>query len=146
MQKKTLIAALLFAFASMPVLACKPTLVADAFFANGAVALDEKSRAIVIALVEKAIPHPVENAIVMGFADSSEGDPKSIKRIATARADYVKSLMVKAGFPASRVFVESRQLIGPHYGSPDAAKNRRVELEVLYFPPGACGGPLRKFP
>lgn len=138
MQKKSLVAALLIAFASMPVLACKPTLVADAFFAHGAVALDEKSRALVIALVEKAMVHPVENAILMGFADISEGDLKSAKRIAAARADYVKSLMVKAGFPASRVFVESRQFIGPYFGSPDAGKNRLVALEILYFPPGAC--------
>jgi outer membrane protein OmpA-like peptidoglycan-associated protein len=145
MQKKSLIAALLIAFASMPVLACKPTLVADAFFANGAVALDEKSRAMVIALVEKAMAYPIDNTLVIGFGDISEGDLKSVKRIATARAEYVKSLMVKAGFPAPRIFAEGKPATGLR-ASPDAWQNRRVELEILYFPPGACGGLLRGFP
>jgi outer membrane protein OmpA-like peptidoglycan-associated protein len=76
--------------------------------------------------------------VIVGYADPSEGNLDA-KKIATSRAEYVKTLVVRAAFPVSRIFAEGRAATDRTKVSTEIAPNRRVELEILYFPPGSCG-------
>jgi hypothetical protein len=126
-------------FTSVSVFACKPIIYTEVFFANGAVASDEKSRNKVIALVEKAMLYPstIEYVTIYGLADVSEGGVKSAQSIAVARAEYIKALMIRAGLSTGRILVEATRVFTPRATS-KIPLERRVDIEILYFPPGSC--------
>jgi flagellar motor protein MotB len=130
-------AGLLLGSVSGPAFSCRPTLAADAYFEYGAIALVELQRQKVLDVAAKAAPHPIEAAIVIGHAERSESRFGDVSELSMARAQYVQGLMIRAGIPSKRIYVEYKSDSQPFRPSGNQ-QNARVEIEIIYFPPGSC--------
>lgn len=104
--------------------ATKLTYAAEVLFGPQGVVVDGAGRARLLDLVERAEHGDVEAVIAVGHADAGEADAQALSR---QRAKAVRWHLIQLGTPPRRIYTEGQGSTRPV--SPDAARNRRVEVE-----------------
>jgi phosphate binding protein len=87
-----------------------------------------------IGRVVEALKQPGTKALVIGNAESGEGDEAATSQLAEQRARSVSDLLTKQGVPAASITVKSDGAIRPVAGkgaAQGAELNRRVEIFVV---------------